>query len=69
MELAATGLKVAVNFLNSRRAAAERVCEQIRGAGGVAEAFRADVRDEDQVLARLVGGGVLVAGGSQTPLS
>jgi 3-oxoacyl-[acyl-carrier protein] reductase len=52
MELAAAGLKVAVNFFNSQ-AAADRVCEQIRGAGGVAEAFRADVRDEDQV-ARLV---------------
>jgi 3-oxoacyl-[acyl-carrier protein] reductase len=48
MELAAAGLKVAVNFFNSQ-AAADRVCEQIRGAGGVAEAFRADVRDEDQV--------------------
>jgi len=52
MELAAAGLKVAVNFFNSQEAA-DRVCEQIRGAGGVAEAFRADVRDEDQV-ARLV---------------
>lgn len=53
MELAAAGLKVAVNCFNSA-AAAERVCEQIRAAGGVAEAFRADVREEDQV-ARLVG--------------
>jgi 3-oxoacyl-[acyl-carrier protein] reductase len=53
MELAAAGLKVAVNCFNNA-AAAERVCEQIRAAGGVAEAFRADVREEDQV-ARLVG--------------
>jgi 3-oxoacyl-[acyl-carrier protein] reductase len=52
LELAAAGLKVAVNFFNGQ-AAADRVCEQIRGAGGVAQAFRADVRDEDQV-ARLV---------------
>ena len=52
MELAAAGLKVAVNFFNSQQAA-ERVCEKIRGAGGVAEAFRADVREVDQV-ARLV---------------
>src|SRR5271154_413240 len=52
MELAATGLKVAVNCFNNQ-AAAERVCEHIRGAGGVAETFSADVREEDQV-ARLV---------------
>ncbi len=52
LELAAAGLKVAVNFFNSQ-AAADRVCGQIRGAGGVAEAFRADVRDQGQV-ARLV---------------
>jgi 3-oxoacyl-[acyl-carrier protein] reductase len=52
MELAAAGLKVAVNFFNSQQAA-ERVCEKIRGAGGVAETFRADVREVDQV-ARLV---------------
>jgi 3-oxoacyl-[acyl-carrier protein] reductase len=53
MELAAAGLKVAVNYFN-RQGAAERVCEQIRGAGGVAESFKADVRYEDQV-ARLAG--------------
>src|ERR1700682_722664 len=53
MELAAAGLKVAVNYFNSQ-GAAERVCEHIRGAGGVAESFKADVRHEDQV-ARLVG--------------
>jgi 3-oxoacyl-[acyl-carrier protein] reductase len=52
MELAAAGLKVAVNYFHNREAA-ERVCEQVRGAGGVAEPFKADVRDEDQV-ARLV---------------
>jgi 3-oxoacyl-[acyl-carrier protein] reductase len=52
MELAAAGLKVAVNFFNSQQTA-ERVCEKIRAAGGVAETFRADVREEDQV-ARLV---------------
>jgi 3-oxoacyl-[acyl-carrier protein] reductase len=53
MELAAAGLKVAVNCFNSQ-GAAERVCEKIRGAGGVAESFKADVRYEDQVV-RLVG--------------
>jgi 3-oxoacyl-[acyl-carrier protein] reductase len=53
MELAAAGIKVAVNYFNNP-GAAERVCEQILGAGGVAKTFRADVRQEDQV-ARMVG--------------
>ncbi len=48
LELAAAGLKVAVNYFNSREAA-ERLCEQVRVAGGVAEPFKADVRDADQV--------------------
>jgi 3-oxoacyl-[acyl-carrier protein] reductase len=52
LQLAAAGLKVAVNYFNNREAA-ERLCEQVRGAGGVAEPFKADVRAEDQV-ARLV---------------
>jgi 3-oxoacyl-[acyl-carrier protein] reductase len=51
-ELAAAGIKVAVNCFKSQEAA-ERVCEQIRRAGGIAETFRADVRHEDQVT-RLV---------------
>ena len=48
MELAAAGLKVAVNYFSNREAA-ERLCEQVRVAGGVAQPFNADVRDEDQV--------------------
>ncbi len=52
IELAAAGLNVAVNFFNNQEAA-ERVRDQIRGVGGVAEAFRADVRDDGEV-ARLV---------------
>jgi 3-oxoacyl-[acyl-carrier protein] reductase len=47
-ELAATGVQVAVNYLQSRDAA-ERVCQNIREAGGTAEPFPADVRREDDV--------------------
>jgi 3-oxoacyl-[acyl-carrier protein] reductase len=47
IELAATGAQVAVNYFQGREKA-ERVCETIRKAGGVAEPFYADVRrDED----------------------
>jgi 3-oxoacyl-[acyl-carrier protein] reductase len=52
-ELAASGLQVAVNYFNSRPAA-DRVCDAIRAAGGMAEPVRADVRDEGEV-ARMVG--------------
>ncbi|MGH1562919.1 SDR family oxidoreductase [Mumia sp. DW29H23] len=46
--LAADGRPVAVNY-RSGRDAAEAVVEEIRAAGGVAEAFGADVVDEDAV--------------------
>lgn len=47
------GARVAVNYLNSPDKA-ERVAQGIRAAGGEAEIFRADVRDEAEVN-RLVG--------------
>jgi NAD(P)-dependent dehydrogenase (short-subunit alcohol dehydrogenase family) len=50
LKLAACGAKVAVNYWGSPEKA-ERVCEQVRAAGGSAAAFRADVRDEDAVAA------------------
>src|SRR5262245_8563016 len=53
LRLAARGAKVAVNYFGSPQLA-ERVVRTIREAGGVAEAFRADVRDEKEVAA-LVG--------------
>lgn len=46
--LAAEGRPVAVNYLRGREAA-DAVVARIRGAGGVAEAFGADVIDEDGV--------------------
>ncbi|WP_437911715.1 SDR family oxidoreductase [Sorangium sp. So ce302] len=52
-KLAASGARVAVNYFGSGEQAA-RVVEDIRQGGGEAEAFRADVRDEQDV-ARLVG--------------
>ncbi len=42
------GAKVAVNYFGSPRKAAD-VVERIRKAGGTAEAFKADVRDENEV--------------------
>ena len=48
--LAADGWAVAVNY-RSGRAAAEGVVDEIRHAGGVAEAFGADVVDESAVTA------------------
>jgi 3-oxoacyl-[acyl-carrier protein] reductase len=45
-------MAVGVNYFNNE-AAAGRVCDTIREAGGVARAFQADVRDQAQV-ARLV---------------
>lgn len=50
--LGACGAKVAVNYFASPEKA-QRVLERVRQAGGEAEAFRADVRDEGEV-ARLV---------------
>lgn len=52
--LAAAGHPVAVNYASSG-AAAEAVVEGIRGTGGVARAYRADVTDENEV-ARMVEG-------------
>jgi 3-oxoacyl-[acyl-carrier protein] reductase len=46
--LAARGAKVAVNYFGSLDLAGKVVAE-IRSGGGVADAFRADVRDEAQV--------------------
>jgi 3-oxoacyl-[acyl-carrier protein] reductase len=47
-ELAACGLRVAVNYLHSKDAA-ERLCGQIQTAGGEAFPFRADVRAHEEV--------------------
>jgi 3-oxoacyl-[acyl-carrier protein] reductase len=52
-KLAACGARVAVNYFGSPEKA-ERVVADIRRAGGTAQAFRADVRDEREVAA-LVG--------------
>jgi 3-oxoacyl-[acyl-carrier protein] reductase len=52
VRLAAEGRPVAVNYLRGR-AAAVAVVERIRSAGGVAEAFGADVVDEDEVTGLL----------------
>jgi 3-oxoacyl-[acyl-carrier protein] reductase len=48
MDLAAAGMKVAVNYFNSE-AGARQVCDAIRQAGGQANVFKADVRDELEV--------------------
>ena len=53
LKLGACGAKVAVNTFGSP-ARAMQVVDQIRAAGGEADLFRADVREEDQI-ARLVG--------------
>jgi 3-oxoacyl-[acyl-carrier protein] reductase len=47
-ELAASGAKVAVNYFGSPDKA-QRVVQGIRQAGGTAETFKADVRDEQEV--------------------
>ncbi|NHN28518.1 SDR family NAD(P)-dependent oxidoreductase [Paenibacillus agricola] len=46
--LAKAGAKVAINYLKDKEAAA-RAVESIRAAGGVAEAFQADVTDLQQI--------------------
>lgn len=51
-ELGVMGAHVAVNYFQ-KKAAADRVCERIRQAGGQAHSFQGDVRDENEV-ARLV---------------
>src|SRR3954470_16441267 len=48
LKLAACGAKVAVNYFGSPDRA-DVVVQQIRKAGGVAEAVGGDVRDEQQV--------------------
>lgn len=48
LKLAACGASVAVNYFASPHKA-EQVVSQIRQAGGVARAFKADVRDEQEV--------------------
>lgn len=50
LSLAAEGATVAINY-NSSPAEAEAVAEQIRGQGGKAAAFKADVSDYLQVVA------------------
>jgi 3-oxoacyl-[acyl-carrier protein] reductase len=47
-KLAACGARVAVNYFGSPEKA-QQVVEQVRRAGGTAEMFRADVRDEREV--------------------
>ena len=49
-KLAACGARVAINYYGSPQMA-ERVRDEIRTAGGTAEVFRADVRDEAEVKA------------------
>lgn len=48
IELGRAGFRVAVNYFNSA-AGAERVCAEIREAGGEAAAYKADVRDEAEI--------------------
>jgi NAD(P)-dependent dehydrogenase (short-subunit alcohol dehydrogenase family) len=47
-QLGACGASVGVNYFGSAQKA-EQVVEQIRRSGGLAEAFKADVRDEQEV--------------------
>jgi 3-oxoacyl-[acyl-carrier protein] reductase len=48
VQLASEGAKVAVNYYPGTEADAGSVVAEIEGAGGVAEAFAADVTDSDQ---------------------
>jgi 3-oxoacyl-[acyl-carrier protein] reductase len=48
VKLGACGARVAVNYFGSPEKA-RRVVEEVRRAGGTAEGFRADVRDEGEV--------------------
>lgn len=47
-ELARNNVRVAINY-HANKAAADRVCQEIRAAGGHVRTFQADVRDEIQV--------------------
>ena len=49
-KLAACGARVAINYFGSPQMA-QRVRDEVRAAGGTAEVFRADVRDEGEVRA------------------
>ena len=49
-ELARQEVKVAINY-HQNKAAADRVCEEIRAEGGQARTYQADVRDEIAVAA------------------
>jgi 3-oxoacyl-[acyl-carrier protein] reductase len=49
LKLAACGARTAVNYFGNPQRA-QQVVEQIRKAGGTADAFRADVRDEAAVI-------------------
>jgi 3-oxoacyl-[acyl-carrier protein] reductase len=49
LELAATGANAAINYFNSG-SAAEQLCQRIRHAGGHAHAFKADVRNEAEIV-------------------
>jgi 3-oxoacyl-[acyl-carrier protein] reductase len=51
-EMGAVGHQVAVNYFRNR-AQAESLCQRIQSSGGRAQAFHADVRDENEV-ARLI---------------
>lgn len=47
-ELAKNDVRVAINY-HRNKAAADRVCQEIRGSGGHVRTFQADVRDEVEV--------------------
>src|SRR5580700_6010929 len=49
LELAATGANAAINYFNSGNAA-EQLCQRVRHAGGHAHAFKADVRNEAEIV-------------------
>jgi 3-oxoacyl-[acyl-carrier protein] reductase len=48
LELGARGARVAVNYASQSDLAAQ-LCRQIRNGGGEASAFRADVRDQEEI--------------------
>lgn len=50
LELARHNVRVAINY-HQNKTAADRVCQEIRAAGGCVRTFPADVRDEIQVAA------------------
>ena len=48
LDQGAMGSNVAINYFNSGELA-EKLCQRIRQAGGYAHAFKADVRNEDEI--------------------